>query len=454
MIRRKHLPYLIFCYNYTHASAGLKVLHHLCHQLNLAGERAYISVSQPNPAWNTPFHLPPLDEEYIAVYPETIAGNPWDAPHVVRWVLNVPGLLPGGEPTYDPSEMVFAWVPQFLAGVPLLRLESIELDIYYDRHEPRAGEMYYDGKSYLFGTHGDTTGAAPITLAMREDRYALADALNHATLLRSFDEVSGMNDIARLCGCPVRMVNGEILQPDGYREEHQKLVDAFPAQFAEFIRITQALNPPPKPLICAVIPTRYHPPELDRLLAVLKGDGVCVHLIVDPHDSEHRIHRMWNDGADAARAHGAKFIAMLNDDITILPGTLPLLARMCARRKVGLVYPDIHAPWGPLPDDPPFVPGAVDDSGRHICGFCFLFRAETGVRFDESFHWWYGDNQFHKDVLSAGWTAGYADGLSIRHRESSSASRHDDYFVPLIAQDRDLWDRRMSPPRPYGSSYR
>ena len=240
----RRLPYLIWSYDYDHASGGLKVLHHLCHQLNLAGETAYNSYRGSNPAWNTPYRPAPLEGEYVAVYPETIAGNPWGAPHVARWVLNVPGLLPGGQRTYDPAEMVFTWDRSFLDGVPLLHLESIEQDIYYDRHEPRAGELYYEGKAYLFGTYGDTYGAEPITLEMRRNRYALADALNHATLLRSFDAMSGMNDIARLCGCPVLMPNGERLEPGGFAERHQALVDAFPAQLARFIEITQGAMVP------------------------------------------------------------------------------------------------------------------------------------------------------------------------------------------------------------------
>ena len=447
-------PYIIWAFDYQHASAGPKALHRLCHELNEAGQTAYIGPhTVTNPEWNTPVwpNDDPPEGEWIAVYPEIIYGNPWDAPHVARWVLNVPGKL-GGQKSYDPSEMVFSWSPLFLDGVPRLYLPAVELDIYIDRHEPRSGELFYVGK----GQQGETAGAQPVTMTMREDRHALADALNHATLLRSFDDVSGMNDIALLCGCPV-LVAGKRREPDGFRERFVAACAEFPAQLARFVEITQAAKRA-TPLICAVIPTRYHPPELDRLLGVLTADGVCVHLIVDK-STDHRIHRMWNDGADAARAHGATYIAVLNDDITILPGTVPLLARTCANhRTLGLVYPDVAAPFDSLPDNPAIVAGTIDDSGRPICGYCFLFRAATGVRFDESYRWWYGDNQFHKDVQSAGWLAGYAVGVPIRHRESSSASKHDDFFGPLIVQDRDLWTARLAGRArrlaAYGSSYR
>ena len=268
-----------------------------------------------------------------------------------------------------------------------------------------------------------------------------------------------MKDLALLCGCPVLMPSGERLEPDGFRERFLAECAEFPAQLATFVQITQAVRRSvARSTICAVIPTRYRPPELDRLLAVLAADGVCVHLISDPHDSEHRIHRMWNEGADAARAHGATYIAILNDDITMLPGTLPLLAGMCDQQwKLGLVYPDAQARWGRLPDDPRVVVTAFD-SARPITGHCFMFRAETGVRFDESYHWWFGDNQFHKDVTDAGWLAGYAVGVPMKHREHASASRHHRFFASLIARDRELWVQRQAPPQAvpaaYGSSYR
>ena len=83
----------------------------------------------------------------------------------------------------------------------------------------------------------------PITLAMREDRYALADALKPATMLRSFDPVSAMNYIALLCGCPVQIApDGERLEPTGFRERYEAECATFPAQLAEFVRITQSVE--------------------------------------------------------------------------------------------------------------------------------------------------------------------------------------------------------------------
>ena len=229
------MRYLIWSYDYAHATAGPKALHRLCHELNEAGQEAYVAWRVTNPEWNTPYHAAPLDGDWCAVYPEIVSGNPWGAPHVARWVLNTPGKL-GGDMVYDASEMVFSWSPRFLDGVPLLYLPSIETDIYADHGEPREGALFWVGKG---NATGDAMGAQPVTLAMREDRYALADALNRATVLLSFDEVSAMNDIALLCGCPVLVVpTGERMEPAGFRERFLDGCAAFPAQLAEFVRAT------------------------------------------------------------------------------------------------------------------------------------------------------------------------------------------------------------------------
>jgi len=200
------MKYLIWSYDYSHASAGQKVLHRLAHELRLIGEEAYVGPWATNPEWDTPhipFDLTTISEgEWCAVYPEIVPGNPWDAPVVARWVLNSPGLL-GGDPEYPDSEIVFSYSPTFSDAQPLY-LPAVELDIYTDRHEPRQGSAVYVGKGI---EDQAILGATRITLEMREDRHALADVLNRVSLLYSFDAVSGMNDIARLCGCRVEILS-------------------------------------------------------------------------------------------------------------------------------------------------------------------------------------------------------------------------------------------------------
>lgn len=166
-------------------------------------------------------------------------------------------------------------------------------------------------------------------------------------------------------------------------------------------------------MICAVIPTRDHPPELARLLGVLASDAVCAHLIVHTQDSGPRLHQMWNEACDMAVAHGASSIAVLSDDVAILPRTLPLFASVLAADPgLGIVHPDWAAPGWSLPTNPPVL-----DTERPITGACFMLRASLGVRFDEPLHF---DEPFDRDVRAAGWAIGCVLGVPYRQGRATA----------------------------------
>jgi len=202
-----------------------------------------------------------MPKDWIAVYPEVVSGNPWGAPRVVRWVLNNPGRL-GGDKTYDPSESVWVFGEMINdPGVPperILRLPTIELDLYTDRHEPRSGALYYVGK----GQKTRDLDAVELTDDMKRDGRNLADLLNRAEVLYTYDMATAMIDIARLCGCRVIIVpSGDYTEAQLRREtawvgigfgkmpppfdsavirrEQIALYAAFRERLVDFIRVTQ-----------------------------------------------------------------------------------------------------------------------------------------------------------------------------------------------------------------------
>lgn len=195
-------------------------------------------------------------------------------------------------------------------------------------------------------------------------------------------------------------------------------------------------------MIAAVIPTLYRPSALARLLEVLRLDGVFP-IVVPSELFEHAIYRMWNVGAAMARAAGARAIAVLNDDIEIPRGALPLMGQALeAHPEVGVVYPDTTADWQtPLAYE--LQPTQYTHPRGGMTGFCFAFRSDLPVAFDERYHWWYGDDAFEEAVRAMGLRVCRMVGVPIRHMSDGSASRRWGELEPLTAQDRARWEAEV-----------
>jgi hypothetical protein len=101
-------------------SAGIKVLHYLCDELNRSGHEAFLVLHGARTEVEVSKNLftPVLTKELlgihidqkkliVAVYPETVIGNPLKARHVIRWLLNYPRLL-GGARKFS-GEIVIAY---------------------------------------------------------------------------------------------------------------------------------------------------------------------------------------------------------------------------------------------------------------------------------------------------------------------------------------------------------
>jgi GT2 family glycosyltransferase len=191
-------------------------------------------------------------------------------------------------------------------------------------------------------------------------------------------------------------------------------------------------------MIGAVIPTRFDPPELPYLLDVLTEDKVL--WIIQPSEQfGHRIHRMWNDGLD--RLADCDYVAMLNDDIRILPGTLPFMARVLDKHlEVGIVYPDIRVPFASLPTEVRLEETEGSWGRGGMTGFCFMFR--PGPKFDESYQWWYGDDDFEERMRLSGKKVCRVVGLPIVHTVDGSAHKVWNEIEPLTIADRNLWEAR------------
>jgi hypothetical protein len=132
-------PIYIYAPAFVDWSAGIKVLYLLCQELNRIGIPAWIALHGPI-SKTQEFPVPILNQEVInlhaenklktiAIYTESILGNPLNAAVTVRWILNYPGLL-GGQKLFT-EDFILAYSKNLATaskkGNPNARIEVLYL---------------------------------------------------------------------------------------------------------------------------------------------------------------------------------------------------------------------------------------------------------------------------------------------------------------------------------------
>lgn len=223
--------YVIFTCSYTPNSAGISCLYRLCDELNRRGYPSFMTGGK-----ETASHLqaPLLDtavaeeicaQGYTAIYPETIPGNPLQAPSVIRWVLNRPGLL-GGDEVYPESERVFYYSDVFRPYIKnrvigKLYMPTIDESLFYCDDPDlsnRSLECFYIGKSQWQDGIVDRTRAFEITRDTPR-KQELGKLFRASRVLYCFDNSTILTYEALLCGCPV------VIVPDGTqtKQDYERL---------------------------------------------------------------------------------------------------------------------------------------------------------------------------------------------------------------------------------------
>ncbi len=218
----RHAPYYIAAPDYRQSSAGIRVLHYLCHALNQLGEEAYL-IGSPycNPHLSTPLltrhalaaHVH-AERAPIAVYPEVVTGNPFHCLTTARWLLNKPGHI-GGANGIDSDELIFYFtemcLPEGVKGQPL-HIPTVDRRIFNNRNNPdnfeRTDEYYYANKLIVSGgtvQHEKHPHALSLGLEVKLKPEELAARLRKAAVLYCYEPSSIVFE-ALACGCPVLIV--------------------------------------------------------------------------------------------------------------------------------------------------------------------------------------------------------------------------------------------------------
>jgi len=149
------------------------------------------------------------DTDFIGIYPEIVHGNPLKAKKVVRYILQKPGLATmygqPGPTKFDPTDILIyfsrVYAPDDVKDEDILFLPICNLHIFKDYGRKRDKTCYLVGKGLNTNIHPKDSILIDRTFA--NDQKKLADLLNECHTMYSYDPVTAMFEVARLCGTKV-----------------------------------------------------------------------------------------------------------------------------------------------------------------------------------------------------------------------------------------------------------
>lgn len=229
LFRKLNAPYYVYAPPYRETSGGIRAMHYLCHALNLIGEEAYVITDTTHPGLRTPSltaQVRQLHEEArreaIVVYPEVIEDNPLNARNVVRYLLNVPGLLNQRPLQWLTTDLIYALVAELIPSgtdTPLLEMPLVNMSI-YNRDgvddSRRRGSLVFIHRYLSRGgeLQPDTADALEISFRVpTRTPQELAKLYRNAEVLYTYEHSTACYE-AMLCGCPVIYLPNPVLLPE------------------------------------------------------------------------------------------------------------------------------------------------------------------------------------------------------------------------------------------------
>lgn len=223
----KQTKFLIVTPAYTGKSAGIVVMHQLCHDLNALGYPAAIVLSDvkdvtysnnskyfgPNLnyyALNGEAELQKFIQEGIVVYPEIVKGNPLNAQKVVRYILNTEGFVAQNQMHESPHDFILSYSPvyrkdphAFLTKIPYNPLFNAENTL---PALERTLDVTYVGKGNTYGECFTVPNSLEVTRIYPKAKQELALVLRNTRYFFTWDYRSAVITEAILCGAiPVFM---------------------------------------------------------------------------------------------------------------------------------------------------------------------------------------------------------------------------------------------------------
>ena len=204
-------PFIIYTYDYSVGSGGIKVMHKLCDLLNKVGFKSYIkpvSISESGFITCPDYYTPLVPQELlddinqaIVIYPEGVRHNPLKCKNVVRWMLGRPS---GDYLTYGPSDLIY-WYMDYLYWDGLGHKENIlgvrefHEDIFVNKGLERKGSCFTIRKGIFTNVHPPDSIEIGWTIA--NDLEKTAELFNTTERFYSYDTFTFFSLQAVMCGC-------------------------------------------------------------------------------------------------------------------------------------------------------------------------------------------------------------------------------------------------------------
>lgn len=195
------IPYIISAPDHRTSSAGIRALHLLCKILNDNCCEAYITSKSTIKGSKSLYGNDPklkqmIIDGAIAVYPEISLKNYLWSKNPVGWLLN------SGKFEFEREGLIFTFQKTY-GDYETLCLTEIE-DFFNNEHNyKRKYNSVYVGKGRADERMDVVKDRVLITYKYPKDRRKLAEILKQSKALYNFDANSMINAEARLCGCPV-----------------------------------------------------------------------------------------------------------------------------------------------------------------------------------------------------------------------------------------------------------
>jgi hypothetical protein len=157
----------------------------------------------------------------------------------------------------------------------------------------------------------------------------------------------------------------------------------------------------------------------DRIVFVNNKEGYTrypgVHHIEDFDDIN--IYRWWNKGIDFAQSKGAKYVAILNDDLEFDHTFIPSLFSFLIKNKLSI---------------------ADTDRSNNGGGAAWMMDLSYNLRLDERFRWWYGDTELFDRAKKVHKFKKFVPGF-FRHFHPDGNLHNNGVLQKISEEDRKLY---------------